>query len=154
MPADWPPHIPHLTVATIIERDQKFLMIEEEFNGLAVYNQPAGHLELGETLAEAAARESLEESGWHVDIQQLVGIYLYKSPLNGETYHRTCFSATPIKKSSTQVLDKVIINTHWLSRDEIAQKHDQLRSPIVLQCIDDYLAGRSFTTDILTYRLT
>lgn len=147
----WPPHIPHLTVATLIERDQKFLMIEEDFNGLAVLNQPAGHLELGETLIEAAVRESLEESGWHVNIKSLIGIYLYKSPLNGETYHRTCFSASPIEKSSTQELDKVIIDTHWMNRDQVAQRHSQLRSPIVLQCIDDYLQGKSYPTTLLNH---
>ncbi len=141
---------PHATVATIIERDGRFLMVEEDAGSQRVFNQPAGHVEDNETLVAAAVRETLEETGWHVRPEYLVGLYTYKAPSNGVTYYRFCYAATTLEYAQNYQLDEDIIATHWLSRDELQHRHEQLRSPLVLQCIDDYLAGRRYPLEFVT----
>ncbi|UTW14328.1 NUDIX hydrolase [Marinobacterium rhizophilum] len=141
---------PHATVAVIIERDGHFLMVEENSDGLRVFNQPAGHVEDDETLVSAAVRETLEETGWHVRPEYLVGLYTYKAPSNGVTYYRFCYAATALEQADNGVLDKDIIATHWLTRDELQERNAQLRSPLVLRCIDDYLAGRRYPLEFVT----
>ncbi|MCG3073048.1 NUDIX hydrolase [Pseudomonas aeruginosa] len=113
---------PHVTVATIVEDQGRFLLVEEQADGREVLNQPAGHLEPAESLLEAALRETLEETGWEVELSAVTGIYLYTAPSNGVTYHG-------------------IIGPRWLSRDELAAQPQRWRSHLVLRCIDDYLAG-------------
>ena len=103
--------LPHITVATIVEDNGKFLMVEELKGGRAVLNQPAGHLDPHETLTEAAVRETLEETGWDVEPTGVVGIYLYTAPSNGVTYQRVCFIAKAI-------------NTTHLTADEAEQAGD------------------------------
>nr|WP_067295049.1 NUDIX hydrolase [Marinobacterium profundum] len=141
---------PHATVATIIERDGRFLMVEEDSDGRRVFNQPAGHVEEDETLVEAAVRETLEETGWQVRPDSLVGLYTYKAPSNGVTYYRFCFVATTLVCEQDYKLDDDIIAAHWFSRDQLHERRDQLRSPLVLQCIDDYLAGRRYPLEFVT----
>lgn len=143
---------PHKTVAVIVEQDagqtgseqqpRRFLMVEELSDGRVVFNQPAGHLEPGETLAAAAIRETLEETAWHVELTGFVGLYQHTSPDNGECYIRSCFSAKTLGHDSRRTLDKDIIKAHWLTLDEIQQRHAQLRSPAVLRVIEDYLGGQ------------
>lgn len=132
---------PHLTVATIIEREGRFLMIEEISDGMRVINQPAGHVEQGETLMEAAVRETLEETAWQVELTSITGFYLYTSPHNGITYFRCCFNGTAKIHTNTP-LDEGIIATQWLTREELESAQDRLRSPLVLKCIDDYHRGQ------------
>jgi ADP-ribose pyrophosphatase YjhB (NUDIX family) len=141
---------PHATVATIIERDGLFLMVEENAGSQRVFNQPAGHVEEDETLASAAVRETLEETGWRVRPDYLVGLYTYKAPSNGVTYYRFCYAATALEQLENYALDDDIIAAHWLTRGELQQRSAQLRSPLVLQCIDDYLAGRHYPLDFVT----
>ncbi|MBY4677867.1 NUDIX hydrolase [Marinobacterium arenosum] len=140
---------PHATVATIVERDGRFLLIEERASGSIVLNQPAGHVEEGERFIDAAVRETLEESAWHVDPEYLVGLYIYQAPANGVTYHRMCFYAKAREHEPERPLDDGILRTHWLTRDEIAARSDSLRSPMVLRCIDDYLAGQRYPLDFI-----
>ncbi|HSC68400.1 MAG TPA: NUDIX hydrolase [Cellvibrio sp.] len=140
---------PHVTVATIIERENRFLMVYEEADGKKVYNQPAGHLDPNETLKEAAIRETLEETGWTVEISGVVGINLYTAPSNGITYLRTTFIATPISHDPTRQLDTGIVEAVWLTYDELLARKDQLRSPMTLQIIQEYLAGRRFPLDVV-----
>lgn len=147
MNTSWPPEI---TVAAVIERDNKFLLVEEESDGRIVLNQPAGHLDPGETLAAAAQRETLEETGWHFTPTKVIGIYLYQSKHSGTTYMRTCFSGELGQHNAGQPLDKGIIRALWLTRDEVIAQRDQLRSPMVLQCIDDYLARKSYPLELIT----
>jgi len=142
---------PHLTVATIIEDRGNFLMVKEISNGKTVINQPAGHLEKNETLMEAAVRETLEETGWHVSIDALVGFYLYTSPQNQTTYFRALFTATPVSHDKNRALDDGILEAPWLSLEEIKEQQEMLRSPMVLQCIEDYQNGKRLPLKSISY---
>ncbi|MFV8571214.1 NUDIX hydrolase [Marinobacter sp. SBS5] len=140
---------PHATVAVIAEDDQgRFLLVEEVSNGQVVFNQPAGHIEEDELILEAACRETLEETGWEVEPTYFLGIYTYKTPANGVTYHRFCYAAKPVRKVTNE-LDTGIIAPHWLSLDEIRELGSKLRSPLVLQCIEDYRNGRQFPLEVV-----
>jgi 8-oxo-dGTP pyrophosphatase MutT (NUDIX family) len=132
---------PHITVATIVEDQGRFLLVEEFKAGKHVYNQPAGHLEANETLLEAAVRETLEETAWEVELTGIVGIYLYTAPSNGVTYQRVCFAARPLRHFPQRALDSDIVRAVWLSRDELLAEPARWRSELVPRCIDDYLAG-------------
>ncbi len=142
---------PRLTVATVIERDGRFLLVEEYANGEElVYNQPAGHLDEHETLAAAAIRETLEETAWEVRVDAIVGLYYWTHP-KGHTFVRTCFVGTALHHHPDQPLDYGIQRAVWLNRDEIVALGPKLRSPMVLRCIDDYLAGRHYPLDLFDY---
>ena len=140
---------PHVTVATIIERDNRFLMVYEEADGKNVYNQPAGHLDPNETLKEAAIRETLEETGWTVELTGVVGVNLYTAPSNGITYFRTTFIAQPLSHDVTLALDTGIIEAVWLTYEELLARKDQMRSPMTLRIIEEYRAGRRFPLDVV-----
>jgi 8-oxo-dGTP pyrophosphatase MutT (NUDIX family) len=140
---------PHITVATIVEDQGRFLLVEEEADGRAVFNQPAGHLEANESLLQAALRETLEETGWEVELTAVTGIYLYTAPSNGVTYQRVCFAARPLRHHPNQPLDEGIIGPRWLTRDELLAEKDRWRSHLVLRCIDDYLDGERFPLSLI-----
>lgn len=140
----------HITVAAVIEREGRFLLVEEQSNGRTVYNQPAGHLETGESLLEAVARETREETGWGFQPTALLGVYRWESPDNRETYLRFCFTGTCHDHDPHQALDTGIIRTWWLDRDELAKRAVQHRSPLVLRCIDDYRSGKRYPLALYT----
>lgn len=140
---------PHITVATIVERDKRFLMVYEESDGKKVYNQPAGHLDPNETLHEAAIRETLEETGWNIQLTGVVGVNLYTAPANGITYLRTTFIADALSHDASRPLDTGIIEAVWLTYEQLLERKEQLRSPMTLQIIDDYLAGRRFPLNVV-----
>ncbi len=144
---------PNVTVAAIVERDQKFLLVEENADDHIVFNQPAGHLEKDESLIHAVKREVLEETAWEFIPQAIVGVYLYPSRDNGLTYLRICFSGTCDKHHPEQTLDEGIIQAVWLDKEEIQQNTAKLRSPMVTQCINDYLSGKKFPLDLLNHYL-
>lgn len=140
-----------LTVATVIEREGRFLLVEEYADGEElVYNQPAGHLDEHETLAAAAIRETLEETAWEVRVDAIVGIYYWTHP-QGHTFVRTCFAGVALHHHPEQPLDHGITRALWLTRDEIAALGPKLRSPMVLRCIDDYLAGKRYPLELFSY---
>ena len=140
-----------LTVATIIERDGRFLVVEEYADGdELVYNQPAGHLDEHETLAAAAIRETLEETAWEVQVDAIVGLYYWTHP-QGHTFIRTCFAGQALHHHPDQPLDHGIERALWLTRDEIAALGPKLRSPMVLRCVDDDLAGRRYPLELFSY---
>jgi ADP-ribose pyrophosphatase YjhB (NUDIX family) len=139
---------PHITVATVIEDDGRFLFVEEHKEGRLVLNQPAGHFERGETLREAALRETLEETAWEVELTAVVGIYLYTAPSNGVTYQRICFAARPVRRKD-HPLDRDITATHWLTRDELAAQPQRWRSELVMRCLDDYVNGPLHSLDVV-----
>ena len=145
--SSWPPH---LVVATVVEKDNKFLLVFEKDGDRCVYNQPAGHWDQGETLQEAAIRETREETGWEVTLNYIIGQYQYHSLHNNTTYFRTAFAATALQKISDE-LDKEIIEAVWLSYDEIMARRDQMRSPLVIRVIDDYRAGKKFSSNLVNH---
>jgi 8-oxo-dGTP pyrophosphatase MutT (NUDIX family) len=140
---------PDVTVAAVIERDDRFLLVEERIRGRLVFNQPAGHLEDGESLLEAVVREALEETAWIFLPQSLLGVYLWRSP-RGHTTLRFAFNGTIRDFDARRTLDPPIVATHWLTRDEIRARSAALRSPLVLSCIDDYLRGVRLPLDALS----
>lgn len=139
---------PHAVVATIVEKDGKFLLVEEVVDGRTVYNQPAGHVDENESIFTAALRETLEETAWKVEITDLVGIYTLKSEKPGVTYYRFCFAATALEQTDFP-LDHGIVGPRWFTLEEVKGLGTQLRSPLVVKCIEDYLAGRRFPLDII-----
>lgn len=139
---------PHATVATIVEKDGKFLFVDEMADGQRVLNQPAGHVDEREPILQAALRETLEETGWEVAITDLVGIYTYTNPQN-ITYYRFCFAARPVRQVPDAALDHDIIGPVWLSLDELEQRRSQWRSPLVQKCVLDYVAGQRFPLHVL-----
>ena len=141
---------PHTTVAAVIEKDGKFLIVEEESEGKIVYNQPAGHLDENETLIEAVIPETLEETAWHFRPESLTGVYQYKSPENGTTYIRFCFSGQCNQHEPDRKLDDGIVRAIWMSYEELLSEKDKLRSPMVLQCIDDFLDGKRYPLRLIT----
>jgi ADP-ribose pyrophosphatase len=142
--------IPRVTVATIVEKDGRFLMVEEKVHGELKINQPAGHLEVGETLPEAAVRETLEETAWQIKVDYLVEFSQWTSE-SGNHYLRACFAGTAIQLIPDQVLDDGILRAVWLTRDEVAARREQLRSPLVLHHIDHYINGKQTSLDIFSY---
>lgn len=140
---------PNVTVAAIIERDQKFLLVEENADNHVVFNQPAGHLEKDETLIEAVKREVREETAWEFIPQYIVGIYLSPKQHSDISYLRFCFSGRCDKYHPEQALDDGIIQTVWFNQKEIKQNMDRMRSPMVSQCINDYLSGKNYSLELL-----
>lgn len=140
---------PNVTVAAVIEVDDRFLMIEEQAEAGVVINQPAGHLEKDESLLDAVKREVLEETAWEFEPESIVGIYLYPSSHNDITYLRVCFTGRCLQHHPEQALDEGIIATHWMTLEELSQRTETLRSPLVSQCIEDYRAGKRYSLDIL-----
>ncbi len=136
---------PNVTVAAIIERDGRFLLIEEETSGGLRLNNPAGHLDPGETPAEGCAREALEETTWHFRATALVGVYISRfiKKADGEdvTYLRFAFCGELGERDVHRQLDHGIVRTLWMTPEEIRANQERLRSPLVLRCVEDYLAG-------------
>ncbi len=130
---------PHVTVAAVIEREGRFLMVEERINGEIIYNQPAGHLEEGESLIDATVREVLEETACHFTPEALIGFYRWRNPANGVTFVRVALAGHCSEPEPGRTLDKGIIAARWFTRAEIAKL--RVRSPMVTRCIDDYIAG-------------
>lgn len=131
----------HITVATVIEKNGQYLLVEELIDGTRVFNQPAGHWEPGETLEDAAVRETLEETAWDVTISGLLGVFLLNTRNNG-CYCRFAFSAEPISERTNLALDAGILGAVWLDRDQIEADRDKMRSPLVMECIEAFESGQ------------
>lgn len=140
---------PHVTVAALVERRGRFLLVEEQIEGRSVFNQPAGHLEQGEGLIDAVVRETLEETAGDFVPEAVVGVYRWVAPHSGATFLRLCFSGRCAGFDAQRPLDAGITGTAWLTRDELAQAGERLRSPLVLRCIDDYIAGARYPLQII-----
>ena len=141
---------PAVTVATIVENDGRYLVVEEETRAGRKLNQPAGHLEAGESIAQGAARETLEETGWRVDPQHLVGIYTWSAPDDSTTFVRFTFAAHATRHEADRPLDHGIVQALWLTYDELIARRAQHRSPLVLRCVDDYRAGHRWPAEVIT----
>lgn len=140
---------PHLTVAAVIEENSKFLLVEELIDGRKVLNQPAGHLEPNETILNAVIRETKEETATVFKPEFLTGLYRWILTEKDRTYIRLCFTGKITHTLENQPLDTDIIRTCWLSYEEIIEQKSQLRSPLVLECINDYLMGKRFPLELL-----
>jgi 8-oxo-dGTP pyrophosphatase MutT (NUDIX family) len=140
---------PHVTVACVVADGDRFLMVEEEVNGRLAYNQPAGHLDDKESLISAAVRETLEETGWTVTLDHLIGVHQWRSTEHGDGVVRFSFGARAVSHDPGRPLDAGIRRTLWLTRDEIVALGDRLRSPLVLMSIDAWLAGQRYPLAML-----
>lgn len=130
---------PDITVAAIVQVDERFLVVEEHIGGHNVYNQPAGHVEASEDFLQAVRRETLEETGWHFEPQWLLGIYRWRMPGRPRSTLRFAYAGIVRDHDAQRVLDLPVVAVHWLTRTQLLAA--PLRTPLVLQCIDDYLAG-------------
>jgi NADH pyrophosphatase NudC (nudix superfamily) len=135
------PRTPDVTVAAVTETDGRFLLVEERINRRLVFNQPAGHVERGETLLAAVVREVREETAWQFEPQALVGVYAWRHPHNGRSFMRFAFTGAVTAHDPQMRLDRGIVATHWLSHAQLQERATRLRTPLVMRCIEDYLAG-------------
>ena len=141
-----------VTVAAVIESRGRFLMVEERAaGGTLVLNQPAGHLERGESVLAAVVRETLEETGHRFEPEQVVGFYLWHSREADTTYLRVAFCGTVEPSADVAALDEGVVAVHWLTRAQLVSRAHQLRSPMVMRCIDDYLSGQRYPLDCIAY---
>ena len=142
---------PHVTVACVVADGDRYLMVEEEVGDRIAWNQPAGHLDDGESLTAAALRETLEETGWTVELQHLIGVHQWRSTEHGDAVIRFSFAARAVSHDAARPLDTGIRRALWLNRAEIAALAERLRSPLVLLSIDAWLAGQRLPLDTLRY---
>ncbi|MEO6968532.1 MAG: NUDIX hydrolase [Rhodanobacteraceae bacterium] len=140
---------PRVTVACLVTDGDRFLMVEETIRGERLFNQPAGHLDPGETLLDAARRETLEETGWEIELQSFIGVQQWLSPLHGSQIIRFAFAARPLRHHPDRPLDEGIVRAHWLDYAQIAALGKRLRSPLVLTTLDDWLAGQRLPLTVL-----
>lgn len=144
---------PSVTVAALMERDGKFLLVEEHTDSGLKLNNPAGHLDPGESPADGCAREALEETAHHFKPTALVGIYLsrFRKQSTGEdiTYMRFAFCGTVGDEVPGMALDEGIVRALWMTPEEIRANAHRHRSPLLLRCLDDYLAGKRYPLDMI-----
>ena len=142
---------PNVTVAAVLERDGRFLLVEEETEYGVCYNQPAGHLECRESLLAAVIRETLEETAYTLNPQYLLGVYNCRNDARDVTYLRFSFGGEILAHDPARPLDTGILAAHWLTLAEIRALQAQHRSPLVLRCIEDWLAGRRYPLELLSH---
>lgn len=141
---------PRVTVAAVVERDGRFLMVRERSSsGDLVINQPAGHLEVGETLIEAVIRETREETGWKFIPQAFVGVYQWRNPAERKSFVRFAVCGSVTHRKEDPVLDEGIEDVLWLTVDEVSAQSHALRSPLVVRGIRDYLDGERFPLTLM-----
>jgi 8-oxo-dGTP pyrophosphatase MutT (NUDIX family) len=133
----------------VIERDGRFLLVEEETADGIRFNQPAGHLDAGESLVAACAREALEETAWGFTPTALIGVYLWPRPQADITYLRFAFCGELGEHDAGRSLDAGILRAVWMTPAEIEASRERHRSPLILQCVADYRAGRRYPLDLL-----
>ncbi|WP_435336788.1 NUDIX hydrolase [Acinetobacter sp. LH3_13] len=141
----------HVTVATVVEKDGKFLFVEEHTEGVThtVFNQPAGHVEAGETIIEAAIRETMEETGHTVEVTNVLGMYTYTPPMFPDrTYFRFCFLAKSIAHDLHAELDTGIVGAVWMTLDELIESA-RARSPLVIKAVQDALSGQKYPLSLI-----
>jgi 8-oxo-dGTP pyrophosphatase MutT (NUDIX family) len=142
---------PDLAAAAIVQRDNRFLIVEERIHGALVLNQPAGHVDDGESIIDAVVRETLEETAWHFKPRALLGIYLWRNPDNGHSILRVAITGEVTSHEPHRQLDVPVVAAHWMEREALLAQSAKLRSPLVMRCIDDYLAGRRHDLSALNY---
>ena len=131
-----------LTVSAVVERDGRFLIVEERSSGVVVMNHPGGHIESGESPEQAVVREALEETGCKITVGEMLGIYLWIHPQTRQQYLRIAYVGNYVSHDESRVLDDGVYAIHWLTPADIQQRMPSLRSPMVMRCVEDHLAGR------------
>ena len=142
---------PNVTVAALVERDGRYLLVEEETEEGIRFNQPAGHLDEGESIVAACAREALEETAWTFTPEYLVGIYQWTKPSGDVTYLRFAFGGTPGAHDPSRRLDDGILRAVWMTPQEIEATQERHRSPLIWRCVQDHMAGRRFPLDLIRH---
>jgi 8-oxo-dGTP pyrophosphatase MutT (NUDIX family) len=142
---------PDLAAAAIVQRDNRFLIVEECIRGTLLFNQPAGHVDDGESIIDAVVRETLEETAWHFVPRALLGIYLWRNPDNGHSILRVAITGEVTSHDAGRKLDEPVIAAHWLEREALLAQPGKLRSPLVMRCIDDHLGGQRHELSALNY---
>ena len=140
---------PAVTVAAVIERDGRFLFVEEKIDGRLVLNQPAGHLDPGESLVDACRREVMEETAHRFEPEGLVGVYRWHYAAKDVTFLRFCFMGKILGEEKRQ-LDKEIVRLHWFTPGELQKRKAEHRSPLVQKCLDDFLAGKRIPLEVFS----
>lgn len=142
---------PNVTVAAVVQRDGKFLLVEEETDAGLAFNQPAGHLEEGESLIAAVVRETLEETAYHFKPTHLIGVYNWKHPSKDVTYLRFAFAGELRGFETERKLDDGIVAARWMTLAEVKETQARHRSPLILRCIEDLIAGKRYPLDLLVH---
>ncbi len=142
---------PNVTVAAVVEREGRFLLVEEETDDGLRFNQPAGHLDEGESLVAACVRECLEETAYHFRPTALVGVYQWPRPAGDITYLRFAFAGEITGFEEGRALDTGIIGARWLTLEEVRATAERHRSPLILRCIEDYAAGKRYPLELITH---
>ena len=142
---------PNVTVAALIEREGRYLLVEEETSEGVCFNQPAGHLDEGESLVAACTREALEETAWSFTPEYLVGVYQWMRPQGDITYLRFAFGGTLGSHHAARALDEGILRAVWMTPEEIEATQARHRSPLIWQCVQDHRAGRRFPLDLIRH---
>lgn len=150
MSRDWQPHV---VVAAIVEREGRYLIVEEFIAGELRLNQPAGHWEPNETLLDAVRRETMEEAAWEIEPRSLLGVYTWQPAGLPYPFVRFAFVADPIRHHPQRALDQGIVRALWLTPDDLLARSAQLRSPSVMRCIEDHRAGRAFPLELIHQRI-
>ena len=139
-----------LTVAAVVEHDGHYLLVEERAMGQRVFTQPGGHIEAGETPEEAVEREALEETGCTVACEDLIGVYLWIHPQTRQQFLRIVYTARFIECDESLPLDDGILSRRWMTVKDLEDRKSVLRSPAVLRCVHDYIAGQRQSDALLT----
>lgn len=142
---------PNVTVAAVIEQDGKFLLVEEHTSQGLRFNQPAGHLEANESLLQAVTRETREESAYDFKPEHLIGVYRWHATNSNTTYLRFAYSGRILAHHAEQALDNGIVRAVWMTPEEIRVSVAKHRSPLILQCVEDYLAGKRYPLELVTH---
>jgi 8-oxo-dGTP pyrophosphatase MutT (NUDIX family) len=142
---------PNVTVAAVINKNDQYLLVEEQTKSGVLFNQPAGHLEPNESIIQGAIRETLEETGYTFRPQWLLGIYNWHSLVNDTTFLRFAFFGTADCYDHNRELDEGIVRAAWFNTNEIYELVHRHRSPLVIKCIEDHLAGKQYPLEILTH---
>ena len=139
-----------LTVSAVVERDGKFLIVEERSSGVVVLNQPGGHIESGEAPEQAVVREALEEAGCQIEVAELLGVYLWIHPQTRQQFLRIVYTAELLAQDTARQLDDGIYAVHWFSIADLRRRQKDLRTPVVSRCVEDYLTGDRQSDTFLT----
>jgi ADP-ribose pyrophosphatase YjhB (NUDIX family) len=138
-----------LTVTAVVEQRDRFLIVEKHSSGTIVVTQPGSHIKTGEAPEQAVVRGALLETGCQVSVSGLLGVYLYIHPQTRQQYLRIVYTADLVRESISRHLDEVIVDVHWYTLADIRHRSRELRSPIVLRCLEDFVAGKREPQELL-----